>query len=68
MQEKGAVAAELSSLNTALEDIVRRVVAIAEPIAGTVDDALASDLFEVERSLQEANRRLTRARRHADND
>jgi hypothetical protein len=38
------------------------VVAIAEPLAGTEDDLLASDLFEVERSLREAARRLAHAR------
>jgi len=57
-----ALGAELSSLTTALDDIIGRVVAIAEPLAGTADDALASELFEVERALREANRRLTRAR------
>jgi hypothetical protein len=62
------VSAELSSLSTALDDVIRRVVAIAEPIAGTADDALASDLFEVERALREANRRLSRARTRTENN
>ena len=54
--------AELSSLTTALDELTSRVAAIAEPLAGTEDDLLASDLFEVERSLREAVRRLAHAR------
>jgi hypothetical protein len=62
------IGAELSSLTTALDEIIGRVVAIAEPLAGTDGDALASDLFEVERSLREAIRRLARARLRTEND
>ena len=54
--------AELSALTTALDELTSRVAAIAEPLVGTVDDALASDLFEVERALREAVRRLAHAR------
>jgi hypothetical protein len=54
--------AELSSLTTALDELTSRVAAIAESLAGTEDDLLASDLFEVERSLREAIRRLAHAR------
>jgi hypothetical protein len=54
--------AELSSLTTALDELTGRVAAIAEPLAGTDDDSLASALFEVERSLREAVRRLAHAR------
>ena len=46
----------------ALDELTSRVAAIAEPLAGTEDDLLASDLFEVERSLREAVRRLAHAR------
>ena len=56
------LSAELSSLTTALDELTSRVAAVAEPLAGTDDDALASDLFEVERSLREAIRRLAHAR------
>lgn len=56
------LAAELSSLTTALDELTSRVAAIAEPLVGTDDDLLASDLFEVERSLREAVRRLAHAR------
>ena len=51
--------AELSSLATALEELARRVTAIAEGLAHTQADWVAQDLFAVERSLGAANRRLT---------
>jgi hypothetical protein len=59
---RSSLAAELSSLTTALDELTSRVAAIAESLAGTEDDLLASDLFEVERSLREAIRRLAHAR------
>jgi hypothetical protein len=66
MSEHGSayphLGAELSSLTTALDELASRVAAIAEPLAGTDADLLASDLFEVERSLREAIRRLAHAR------
>ena len=43
---------------TALDDIRRRVTAIAESASGTDLDWVASNLFEVERALGEASRRL----------
>lgn len=52
--------AQLSSITTALDDLARRVTEIAEQSTGTELDWLATDLFEVERSLGEARRRLTR--------
>ncbi len=45
-------------MSTALDDIRRRVTAIAESASGTDLDWVASNLFEVERSLGEASRRL----------
>ncbi len=51
--------AELSSIATALDDLARRVTEIAERSTGTDDDWLATELFEVERSLGEARRRLS---------
>ena len=66
MSEHGSayphLGAELSSLTTALDELASRVAAIAEPLVDTEDDLLASDLFEVERSLREAVRRLAHAR------
>ena len=52
--------AQLSSITTALDDLARRVTEIAEQSTGTDLDWLANDLFEVERSLGDARRRLTR--------
>jgi hypothetical protein len=52
---------ELSSITTALGDITRRVTAIAEQSQGTELDWLSSTLFDVERSLVDATRRLSAA-------
>ena len=52
--------AELSSVATALEELLRRITAIAETITGDDRDAVTSELFEVERALGAAHRRLTR--------
>ena len=52
--------AELSSVATALEELLRRITAIAETITGDDRDAVTSELFEVERTLGAAHRRLTR--------
>ena len=43
---------------TALEELTRRVTAIAEGLANTQADWVAQDLFAVERSLGAAQRRL----------
>ena len=43
---------------TALDDLTRRVTAIAESLANTQADWAAQDLFAVERSLGAAHRRL----------
>jgi len=51
-------APELSSLATALEDLTKRVTAIAEELANTQVDWAAQDLFAVERSLRAGHRRL----------
>ncbi len=50
---------ELLSMSTALEELARRVTAIAERLTNTQDDWVAQDLFAVERSLGAARRRLT---------
>ena len=51
--------AELSSLATALDDLTRRVTSLAEGLANEQHD-LATELFEVERSLNGARRRLSK--------
>lgn len=50
--------AELSSINTGLETLTKRISDIAESLSGTQRDDVASALFEVERSLATAQRRL----------
>lgn len=50
--------AELASITTALDDLSHRVTAIAERSVGTNLDWLATDLFEAERALGQARRRL----------
>ena len=54
-------AAELSSLATALTDLTRRLTTIAERRGGGQEpDEIGVRLFEVERSLRDAQRRLER--------
>ncbi len=55
-----AVHAELSSLATGLEELSGRVTRIADQHVGTDDEELAGELYEVERSLLNAHRRLAR--------
>jgi hypothetical protein len=62
MSAPDAPDAQLSSIATALDDLTRRVTEIAERSAGTDDDWLATELFEVERALGEARRRLNTVR------
>ncbi|HET9443462.1 MAG TPA: hypothetical protein VFO65_09065 [Acidimicrobiales bacterium] len=53
-------AAELSSLATALDDLTRRVTAIAEGYARSSRDDLATELYQVERALVGARRGLAK--------
>lgn len=48
---------ELSSVSTALDELTRRLSAMADASAGGEDD-LSVELFEIERSLRGAQRRL----------
>jgi hypothetical protein len=50
--------AQLSSLSTALDDLARRVTDLAEHYHGSPRDDVAADLYEVERHLHIATRRL----------
>jgi hypothetical protein len=52
--------AELSSVATALDDLTSRVAVIADRLNGTEQDQVAAELFEVERSMRAAQRRLAR--------
>jgi len=55
--------AQLSSATTSLEELIDRVSSTAESVLASGDESLASDLFEVERSLRTAHRRLLAASR-----
>jgi hypothetical protein len=49
---------ELSSISSALESLTKRIATTAEQLSGTERDDVASALFEVERALVGAHRRL----------
>jgi hypothetical protein len=59
----GGPGPELSSLATALEELTRRLTDLADRHAGTQRDAVSQELYEVERSLGEARRRLAKLNR-----
>ena len=52
----------LSSINTQLEEIGRRITELAESYGRTPDSAIASELFGAERALFGSRRSLDRAR------
>jgi hypothetical protein len=52
--------AELSSVATALDELLHRVSGIADGIASAQQESLSSELYEVERTLSTAHRRLVR--------
>jgi len=53
--------AELSSLETAIRELSDRITAAADELLGTTEEATALDLYEVERSLKTAQRRILKA-------
>jgi hypothetical protein len=55
--------AELSALATTLDDLTRRITAAADRFAGTARVDVADSLYEVERSLLTAARKLDRVER-----
>ena len=55
-----ANAAELSSLATALDELSRRITVHADAADLAKDEETARELFAIERSLNSANRRLSR--------
>ena len=57
--------AELSSITTALNELRQRITSLAERNAGRDDETVAQGLFDVERTLGEALRRLDRLSRLA---
>lgn len=56
--------AQLSSVATGLGEMIQRVSDAADGLRGDGRDDLAGDLYEVERSLQAAARRLAAVVRH----
>jgi len=55
-----ATSAELSSLAATVEELVRRLTPLTETYLSAQRDDLAAELFEVERALTAAQRRLYR--------
>ncbi len=53
-------AAELSSVATALQELTRRVTAIADAYAAAARDDLANELYRVEQALTGAQRSVAR--------
>lgn len=49
---------ELSSIHTALQSLTSRITGMADSLSGTERDDLAAALYEVERYLNAARRRL----------
>ncbi len=56
--------AELSTVRAQVDDLVRRITAVAAHYDDTPDSAVAADLFAAERSLAAARRQLDRATAH----
>jgi hypothetical protein len=54
------VGPELSSMSTSLAELTRRIGGMAESLSGTERDNISIALFEVERSLLAAQRRLNK--------
>lgn len=55
--------AQLSAIGSAIDDLARRVAALAGELEADDDSDRATALFEVERSLHMAARSIDRARR-----
>ncbi|HAA65641.1 MAG TPA: hypothetical protein DCY36_02820 [Acidimicrobiaceae bacterium] len=53
--------AELSSLETAIRELTERITAAADELMGTPGEDVAIDLYDVERSLRTAQRRISKA-------
>lgn len=53
--------AELSSLETGVRELSERITDAADGLLGTRNEDVAVDLYEVERSLRMARRRIIKA-------
>ena len=58
VSDSSSINAQLSSVSTALTELTRRVAGLADEVSEAKRDGIAQTLFEIERSLQAANRRL----------
>ncbi len=52
--------ARLQSVSASIEDLTQRITATADELMASGDEASASGLFEVERAMRNAQRRLAR--------
>jgi hypothetical protein len=52
--------AQLAPVATALDELTHRITVLAESYTASKDDQVATELYEIERSLQQAARRLDR--------
>ena len=52
--------AQLAPLATALDELTHRITVLAESYSSAKDDQVSTELYEIERSLQQAARRLER--------
>ncbi len=53
--------AEISSAGFQIDDLISRIVTVAKEMEASAFESCAHELFEVERALISANRRLRRA-------
>ena len=60
MRGMTTAAAELSSMATALEDVAQRIAVLAAEYETAKREDLAGELYEAERSVATATRRLVR--------
>lgn len=51
---------QLSTIASSLDELTRRITELADSRASRPDDAVANELYEIERALQHASRRLQR--------
>ena len=58
------VRAPLTAVATALDELTHRITELADDYQRMADEQLATELYEIERSLQAAARRLERLVRH----
>jgi hypothetical protein len=56
-----SLGADLSSMQSSLDQLVDRLQEVIDQVRGTDRDDLLGDLYEIERHLRSAHRRLGRA-------